>query len=50
MVLLALTSRSGRIIKPFRRVKESLNEVLIESKNPIIPTPTVVTCFKGGKK
>ena len=50
MIPSASTSRSGRAIRPSRRVMESLNEVVIESKGPIIPTSTVVTRSKGGKK
>jgi hypothetical protein len=50
MVPLASTSRSGRTIRPSRRVKESLNKVSIESQGSVAPPLTMVTRSRGGKK
>jgi hypothetical protein len=46
----ASTSRSGRTIRPSKRVMESLNKVPIESEGSIIPPSGVVTHSKGGRK
>ena len=44
------TSRSGRTIRPSRRVRESLNKVPIKSQGPTVPPLAMVTRSRGGKK
>ena len=50
MVPMASTSRSGRTIRPSKRIRDSLDITSNESKGVTIPSVGVVTRSMGGKK